>query len=367
MCLNKDYIGIIIPNSDYDLMPKLSHNLLSMFRIWEETAEKHHLTLCYFRLFDIKPERSKVKAYVKEKNKYLLKQIPSPNIIYSRVLDHLPKNQSHLKFLVEAGKTIFNIPNYDIEKHKIHELLISDTYIRNHVPDTELFTVPNLNNMASTHNELILKKNYGEFGIGAMKLERFQGQWCLSYKSQREKKLKKISFKKTLPAICQKRLLKHTYIIQEIIPLATYNGNPFDMRVALQKNIQGKFQVSAIMCKVAEDEDFLTNGAQGGTAYTLKEIAPYSHPSIPYQTLVDNISRFSLYTANYLDKHFTKIGDLGFDVGITKDGIPYFIECNFISDYETGLFKNGRLIYKEWKDVISTPIEYATFLLNHSK
>lgn len=359
-----NYLGIIIPKSIYDRMPELSGNDLSMFSIWEKAAIEHNLILCYFRFFEIQPKETMVNAYVKENNKYIIKQIPSPKVIYSRVLDHLPVYQSHINSLMKNGKIIFNVPNYDIEKYKVHKLLEEDSYIRKHLPRTEIFTLQKLREMVSIYKQLILKKNYGEFGIGTMKLEKIHDKWCLSYKTEGDKELKQITFKNSLPTILQQRIHKHTYLIQEMIPLATFEGKPFDMRVALQKNIHGDFQVSGIMCKVARDKDFLTNGAQGGTTYALEDIAPYTHPFIPLSTLVENINRFSLYVAKFLDGHFPHVADLGFDLGITKDGTPYFIECNFISDYASGLFQDGKIIRQDWEKVFSTPIDYAKFLID---
>ncbi|MGS2778051.1 YheC/YheD family endospore coat-associated protein [Robertmurraya sp. GLU-23] len=362
-----NYIGIIIPKSTYDSMPDLRGNVLSMFSIWEKTARKHGLTLCYIRFFDIQPNKKTVMAFVKEDTNYRLKQIPSPSVIYSRVLDHLPAYRAHIQSLTQSGMSVFNIPNYDVEKYTVHKILNKDSYIRKHLPDTELFTINNLNKLAARYDQLILKKSYGEFGEGTMKLERLPDGWVLSYKTKGDKELKKITFQKTLPAILQKRIHEHTYLIQKLIPLATFHGRPFDMRVAVQRNLKGNFQVSGIMCKVAQDNDFLTNGAQGGTTYPLQSIAHVTHPNIPYQTLVKTITDFSLYVANYLAQHFPHLADLGFDLGITRDGTPYFIECNFISDYVSGLFKEGKLINPEWESVFSTPIDYAKFLITQKK
>ncbi|MBM7662839.1 glutathione synthase/RimK-type ligase-like ATP-grasp enzyme [Bacillus mesophilus] len=362
--MNPQYLGIIIPKSTYDRMPVLTSNDRSMFSIWENTAKRHQLIPCYFRFFDIQPGVETISAFVKEGNEYQRKQIPSPSVIYSRVLDHLPAFRSHIKSLQNDGKTIFNVPNYDVEKYKIHQILKQDPYLKEHLPETEVLTIESLNKMASNYSTLILKKSYGEFGKGAMKLEKIDKEnWCLSYKSKKDEPLKRVLFNKKIPSLLKKRVTKKTYIIQELIPLATFQGNPFDMRVAVQRNIQGHFQVSGIMCKVAKNQEFLTNGAQGGTTYTLEEIAAQSHPTIPLGTLQARISDFSIDLCKYLSNYFPHLADLGLDIGVTKEGKPYFIECNFISDYADGIFKNGELINEDWEAVFRTPIEYARYLL----
>lgn len=358
------YLGIILPKSTYEAMPDLQGGTLSMFMIWERSARDLGLIPCYFRFFDIQPGVSTLEAYVFEHGTFVIKGVSTPKVIYSRVLDHLPAFRSHIKSLMKHGHIIFNVPNFDVEKHKVHDLLIGHSSINDHLPETELYTIENLKKMASRHTTLILKKSYGEFGIGAMKLERGNKGWRLSYKSK-EGKLKTEVFTKVLPSVLVSRLRSHTYMIQEMIPLATYGGNPFDLRVAVQRDRVGEFQVSGIMCKVAGSDDFLTNGAQGGTTYTFEEVAPLSHPSIPYETLVGRIHQLSLNIANVLDHHFPHLADLGLDVGLTSEGKPYFIECNFISDYVSGLFKeDGRLFNEEWEAVFRTPIEYGRYLVD---
>lgn len=346
-------------------MSNLPQSVNGMFAIWENTAKAHDLVPCYFRFFDIQPGSTSMRAYVKEENVYKHKRIPTPTVIYSRVLDHLPAFRSHIQSLIKDQKIIFNVPNYDVEKYKIHEILQNDPYLRDHLPKTELFTIEALNNMASLYPRLFLKKSYGEFGEGAMTLEKVEkGQWCLSYKTKKNDSLKKIYFKKQIPTILKKRIKSKDYIIQEYLPLATYHHNPFDLRVAVQRNQDGKFQVSGVMCKVAKDQDYLTNGAQGGTTYSFNEVVKQAFPSIPINTLEKDINTFSVYVCNYLSDYFPHLADLGLDIGLTKEGKPYFIECNFISDYVSGIFENGEIIKQEWEAIFSTPIEYASYLIN---
>ena len=361
--MSEHYLGIILPKSTYEAMPGLQGGTHSMFMIWEKAARKHGLIPCYFRFFDIQPGATTVNAYVYDNETFHLQKVPAPKVIYTRVLDYLPVYRSHLKSLMKEGHLIYNVPNYDVEKHKVHDLLVKNESVKDHIPETELFTVANLNKMAARYNQLILKKSYGEFGMGAMKMERVKKEWRLSYKTK-EGELKQVDFKTKLPTVLINRLREHTYLIQEMIPLATYKGHSFDMRVATQKNRFGEWQVSGVMCKVANGGDFLTNGAQGGTTYTLEAVASHSHPTIPYETIVHRIHQLALQIAHILAQHFPHLADLGFDIGITKEGKPYFIECNFISDYVSGLFEDGRILHDEWEAVFQTPIAYGRYLID---
>lgn len=356
------YLGIVIPKNDYDKMLNPDKDTAVMFSIFEQTAKRIGITPCYFKLFQIKPNQDTIDAYVLGEDGYFLMNVPSPKVIYTRVLDYLPSSKKHIRSLQESGIKVFNVPNYDVEKYTIHQILYRDPSLRPYLPHTELLTPETLHMMMQKYDKLFLKPNYGECGQGAMKLEKNRDGWVLSYKIKGSLVLKKRFFKHTPSKIIFSRMEKTQYLIQEYIPLAKYYNKPFDMRVAAQKDEHGIFQVSAIMCKVAGSDDYLTNGAHGGKTYRLAEIAEFTNPSIPYEVLESKITSFGIYIAEYMNTVYPHIADLGFDIGVTKKGKPYFVECNFISDYVGGLIKNGEILHKDFLPIFSTPIEYAGYL-----
>lgn len=359
-----NYLGIILPSNDYEKMASADPGLPSSFRLFDEAAARLNIKICYFKFFDISAGKSSVSGYIRKNDKYVLSRIPIPKAVYTRVLDRHPRYQKHIRSLAERGITVYNVPNYDVEKYQVHQLLMQSELLSPFLPHTERLTLKSLNEMASLYSKLFLKLDYGEYGRGAMKLERTQNGWVLSYKKPKQLQVLKKTFKKTLPKVLQQRMEKSAYLVQELVPLATYLGKPFDMRVAVQKNKFGIFQTSAIMCKVAGSSDYLTNGAHGSKTYRLSDIAAEAVPGVPLPVLEQRIRSFGENLANHLDRYFPHLADLGFDIGITREGKPYFIECNFISDYEGGLFHNGNLLFEEFKPVFTVPIEYGAYLLS---
>ncbi|MGM0876098.1 MAG: YheC/YheD family protein [Bacillota bacterium] len=360
-------VGIIVPSSVYKQIPQISGNLKSMFMLIEQAAAKNKLIPCFIRLTKLHPDKRSVVAFVNTSNGYQLMKVPRPKVIYSRILDKSPAIRRRINSLRRVGVTIFNIPNYDVEKNVIHQLLLRNERISKHLPHTEVLTKQNLRKMMTKYKSLILKQNYGERGIGAMKIDQRKNDWTLTYKTPLMNEYKMVKFSTVLPEIIQYHIDKGDYIIQERIALATYNGNPFDMRVAVQKDGRGEFKVTGIMCKVAKENNFLTNGSQGGRTYRLDDIHSRSVPSIPLNLLQQNISVLALKIAHFLEQFFPHLADLGFDICVTAEGTPYFIECNFISDYVGGLFHKQKLLYDEWSAVFTTPFDYARYLLDQKK
>ncbi|MBZ5751960.1 YheC/YheD family protein [Metabacillus rhizolycopersici] len=360
-------VGVLVPSAVYKQIPQLSGNLKSMFLLFEQAAEKNKLIPCYIKLSKLRPSKRSVVAYVKTTNGYQLMRVPRPSIIYSRIIDISQAVRKRIRSLSQEGVTLFNIPNYDVEKYKIHQLLLKDEIISKHLPQTEVLTKQNLRKMMTEYDSLILKQNYGERGIGAMKLEQRNDFWTLTYKTPKMINFKRLHFSNILPNILEDHIENGHYIIQERIKLATYNGAPFDMRVAVQKDGEGKFKVTGIMCKVAKKNHFLTNGSEGGQTYRLDDIHSQAIPKIPLHVLQKTISIFTIRVAHHLEQYFPHLADLGFDICLTKEGTPYFIECNFISDYVGGLFQHQKLIHDEWSKVFTTPFDYARYLMNQKK
>jgi hypothetical protein len=363
---HQPYVGVIIPSKIYKKMPQPPKNIRFMLSLFEESAIRNNISLCYFKLSQINPSKETVHAFIRSGNYYVKKHIPKPKVIYSRVLDHLPKYQAHIKALVDDGIHVFNRPNYDVEKYKVHEVLSKSRDINKHLPETHLVTSTSILSMMNKYRSIILKTNYGERGIGAMKLDRVGTTWILSYKLKGDLEVRTEHFTTELPLVLLTRLNKKRYIIQQTVPLATHRGNPFDMRVSVQKNKDGNFIVNGIICKVAKENDYLTNGSQGSTTCRLEDIYNQTDLQITLTVARENISDLSLRMAEFLDKYYPHLADLGFDIGITKEGVAYLIECNFISDYLSGIIINGELLAEEWRPIFTTPIDYANYLLKRS-
>ena len=140
-------------------------------------------------------------------------------------------------------------------------------------------------------------------------------------------------------------------------------GASFDTRVSVQKNGSGEWQVSGIVGKIAKKGSFLTNLAQGGTCYPLKELLK-DLPHLDNQPVHKEIEQFAIKAVQQLESEIPNLADLGLDIGITNEGIPMFIECNGRDLRFT--FRNAMML-EEWKTTHATPIRYANYLYNTIK
>lgn len=359
----KAYVGIMYGKLRYGQLRNGNVKLKKQLSFFEEAAKRNGVSLCYFRLIDIEPGRYYIKAYVLGEKGYELKEVPRPTVIYHRVFDR-KKVRSKIQALIKDGITFFNEKTYDNGKFPIYTILSNDSKLSKQLPFTLKATENNIKAMMEKYDSLILKPNLGRIGKGLMKIEKMGEEWCLSYteKSKAGKTRKKIYFQSELPDILTKKIKSHFYIVQERINLATYNNNPFDIRVIVQRNNKGEWETTAFIVKVAKKGYFVTNVGQGGTTYPLQTILK-QHPHLSYNKVSQDISNFTINIAKHLSENLPHIGCLGVDIGMTNDGIPYFIEVNYLTDFLVLVFRNNELVFEEWKKVFTTPIDYASYLV----
>jgi glutathione synthase/RimK-type ligase-like ATP-grasp enzyme len=325
---------------------------------YEEAGKKYGVTPCYFRFEDITPGVRQVNAYVKnEQGTYILQAVPRPDVIHNRVFKLKPAQRRKIKKLKKEGIIFFNEYNR-YRKLKVNDILSGDPLLRPHVPETLRADEKSVKLMMKKHDELILKPNSGTLGLGIVKLsKRSGGVWELTLREKDS--LISECFSETFPPRLKELLSRKNVIVQQRIPLAKSRGGVFDMRVSVQKNRVGVWQVSGIVGKVAKKGWYMTNVARGGSCRTFRELME-DLPHLTPEGVYENMEGLAISAAGLLEKHLPPLADLGFDMGITEEGFPMFIECN-CRDLRYS-FKNAGMM-EEWKNTHVSPVGYACHLL----
>lgn len=353
------YVGILVGNRLYQNVPtkRTGYERLSFY---EETAAEFGLTACFFRITDVQPGK-RVTAYLKSGQGYVRQTIPLPKVIHNRTFFKRSSDRSRAEQLIRSGVTIFNACNrYD--KTLIHVLLMQDENIRPHLPETLPARPDALKELMSRHSALMIKPVRGSIGVGIMHLQSLgERLWELKYQiSGHRGRIGRIVFSADrLPRLLLNRIRKRKYLVQKRLPLATYNGCPFDLRVSVQRDATGEWQVTGIAGKVAKRGAYVTNVAQGGTVFPLSSLLS-EYPHLDAAAVEADIRDLGLRIANSLSLQLFGLADLGLDIAITEQGYPMFIECN-CRDQRYSFLEGG--MPETWKATYRNPMGYAAYLL----
>jgi hypothetical protein len=360
------YVGILVNDRLYRSIP-LGKTKYEAVQLYAEAGSLLGFKPCFFRIQDFEPRAPFVRAYVLDNNNFVRKLIPAPQIIHNRAIFNGNRTFLKLSSWSKQGIELFNQWNR-YGKQQIHNLLEVEPSLRPHLPSSFNATPSNIRLMMKLYDALIFKPNKSSVGLGIMLLERIASGWKLTYPiriGRINQSWRVCCFKgPKLPSFLKRRLQSKRYIVQQRLPLATFMGRPFDLRVSVQRDISGDWQITGIVAKVAAKNIFVTNVAQGGTVYRLEHILELEYPHLPKEEVFQRIIDFSLKTVRRLDTVLPHMADLGLDVGITVDGFPMFIECN--GKDQRYSFREAHLD-AEWKATYFNPMAYAKYLLESKK
>jgi glutathione synthase/RimK-type ligase-like ATP-grasp enzyme len=121
------------------------------------------------------------------------------------------------------------------------------------------------------------------------------------------------------------------YMVQRRISRPTINDCPFDLRVIVQrKKLSNLWIVTGRVAKVA-GKGYIVSNISRSKGYLLPVRTAFQHSTIKYlstQTLLSNIDRIALLSAERLATHFTGHRIYGLDIGLDQNGRVWIIEAN---------------------------------------
>ncbi|UKS27615.1 YheC/YheD family protein [Paenibacillus sp. HWE-109] len=360
--MTNPYVGILVNDSLYAGIP-LGNTQYEAIQFYDEAGKQYGVTPCYFRIQDVQIETMKVYAYVKDGLNFEQQWLDLPKVIHNRAVYLDQASYQKFEAWAQHGIILFNRWNR-YSKLRIHDILLKNDRIRPHLPGTYPATMKNMRIMMSAYDSLIIKPTNSSIGRGVMKMDRLARSWQLIYPASMKlsnKIYRTVRFRQYFPLTLRHKIQSRTYMIQQRLPLATFEGRPFDLRISAQRGATGEWGITGIVAKVASRKLFLTNVAQGGEVRTLPDILTTEYPQLNLEHVLSQITDFSLLVANHLSTELPYLADVGLDVGITKDGFPLFIECNGKDQRYSFLEANMQDI---WKATYYNPIAYAKFLLD---
>jgi len=361
--MGPDQVGILLNSSMFRGIPTRRTGQESINN-YEEVAKEFNLIPCFLRLGDIDLKQGKCIAYMYNGREYIKAIIPIPKVIHNRALYSEPAAHRNVLQVISQGTSVFNANNR-YRKDLIHKLLWDSKYLRNYLPVSVPATYSGLQQMMEQYSDLILKPVRGSVGHGIIRLRKASKGWeIIHYSARKQSWIKARFYPGDLPQWLGKLLTRTPYFLQERIPLLEYNHSPLDLRVTVQKGINGTWNVTGLFAKVAPSDSFISNIAKGGTAYPAPSLLSTLLPAPFVADVLTHVKSLSLSIASELSANLPMLADLGLDIGLTDNGRPYFIECNG-RDQRYG-FRKAEMT-NIWKDTYRTPMAHARYLLNHQK
>jgi hypothetical protein len=209
-----------------------------------------------------------------------------------------------------------------------HKLMAEEERLASFLPDTQYLNRTSLNIMLDKYNQIMIKPCNGFQGRGIIQISSLEDeQFSLHFeRSETLVKGKENIYDYLKEHHFPKKRLR--YIVQQRIPLATINNNPFDVRVMVQRKKDSfKWVVTGKLVKVAANNFVVTNAAKA--LLSVEDAIEKSQiNNEKMKDIVADLEGVSLLIAQQLSNSYTKKRVFGIDLGIDLEGKVWIIEAN---------------------------------------
>ncbi|OQP06912.1 glutathione synthetase [Geobacillus sp. 46C-IIa] len=288
--------------------------------------------------------------------------VPLPTVIYNRLPNRRIENDETFQTITETLQTAYGIPVFNghfFNKWEIYRRLASHPEAQPYLPATAAhITWQTVDQFLARYTEAYVKPADGSLGRGICHLVKKNNVYECRFRDEQGET--KTALFPTAMALWHHLLANaplHRYVIQQAVPLMTVNGRPTDFRVHTNKNEYGQWQVSAIAAKIAGKQSITTHMNSGGIVKTLEEIFP---DTAQRETVLTRLHHAALTLSRCLDETSeTLIGEIGFDLGVDKQGRIWMFEAN--SKPGRSIFQHPGLKEADERTVL-LPLAYAVHL-----
>ncbi len=269
-------------------------------------------------------------GYTHGKNGWVKGAFPIPDVIYPRDRSYSRSKLQMRKRLEGLGVSLLN-PTL-VGKWETHKILSQNKQLRSYLPETRLLKSFNeVGQMLTLHRGVYLKPVAGSQGRNIIKVTKkrasgvYEYQYMLNNRMIRGSVSNTVNLQKSLKRIMGNR----SYIVQKQINLLKYEDNIIDVRILVQKDNTGVWDVTGMACRVGSNGSITSNISSGGSGRKIEEILMHNIPQAELRKKIMNDIHFiSIEATKTLEKSIGQSGEMGIDLGIDEDGKVWFIEAN---------------------------------------
>ncbi|MDD2509783.1 MAG: YheC/YheD family protein [Syntrophomonas sp.] len=287
--------------------------------------------ICFaFSPFSIDWKSKSIHGYSWGENGWIQGHFPLPDVIYPREKAYSPVKLNIRKKLENMGVRFLN-PAL-VGKWQTYRVITQNPSLVPYIPDTRLVnSFSQVDRMIKKYNAVYLKPIAGSQGRNIVRVVKKKNDTSYQYQYQLNGRLIKGSASSLAQLrSCLKPVMgNRTYIAQKQINLLQSAGNIIDVRILVQKDHSGNWDVTGMACRVGRPGSITSNISAGGSGRkletTLKEKFPDKEKQ---QEIIERLRFVAVEACRTLEGTIGPCGEMGVDIGIDKGGKVWFIEAN---------------------------------------
>lgn len=304
--------------------------------------------------------------YDKHLKAWSTKSFPSPDVVYNRIPYRKYEKTHEVQKVIQSclrdhAMHLFN-PSF-FNKWTLYEWLSKSKTTKTYIPKTaKLTSMQILNHYLDENTSVYMKPIDGNAGKGIMRVSRISDDSETKYRLIYHEKNIRVSdvylsvydLWKTI----KRQIGAKEYIIQQAIDLTRSKGQPFDLRILVQRNQDNVWEVTGIGARVAGKRSITTHVPRGGSIKPARKLLRTAFGDSKAAEIRQNAKKLALAIAQQIEKSSGHtLGEMSMDVGVDTNGGLWFFEANS----KPMKFDEPKIRKKS----LRTWIQYCMFLSDH--
>lgn len=276
-------------------------------------------------------------AYDKEKQSWERRFFPAPQVVYNRIPQRedewLPEVRAKLEECIRhPAVRLFN-PGF-FNKWTLFKWLSKSKRTKPLVPVTRKFKEDlNLVPLLKKYPFLYLKPARGKAGMGIMRVKRRpkwkRNRYVMDIQDKVGNAAVRFPNQTELKARIRELAGGEEYIVQQGIRLARCGGRPFDLRVLVQKNRKGVWEVTGIGARLAGEFSITTHVPRGGSIENPRRLLTVAFNPKSARRILLRARKTALLLARQIEQSSGyELGELSLDLGVDTSARLWFFEAN---------------------------------------
>jgi len=250
-------------------------------------------------------------------------------------------------------------------KWTIHQTFSQKSRFRQHLPETVLYhSAADLLNMLKHNPVIYIKPANGTGGRGILRIEKLKnstGMFDIQGRRQDRRIIppRKVSLSR-LTSIVRQWCLGGRFLVQQGIPLRLPGGRFHDYRMLVQKNGQGKWEMTGMAGRIGAARSVTSNLHGGGHAVRAEVLLKqWLGSDEKADKVMRTAEKLGLEAAAYLENSFSALCELALDLAIDREGKIFVLEVNPKPAREVFARSGDSETYRK---ALVRPLEYAMWL-----
>lgn len=292
-----------------------------MAKLTAMICKYHGLELIYIRPKDVDMENNRVRGKVYIRSKWIPVETDLPHFIdispycfkHKELMSYLRKNT----ILSDSGLN-------RLGKEKLQQYLSDDEKFSHIViPTLRVKDIDDVEEFIGKYSKIVLKPLKGERGKDIYSVEKNQENFVVSHYTK-EKTFSREEFIEFF----EENIKSRRYIAQKFVNSRTIKGDPFDCRIHVEKNIEGKWVIAKKFIRIGIGQKIISNVNQGGG---ISDPEPFLKANFgdKWKEIDQKLNELGTSLPYKIEElRNTKLMTLGMDIGIDKDGSLFIFETN---------------------------------------